>query len=154
MHTPGAASVDARRRWMGILAKAAPGELESVCGALGTLPAYTWLRPPETGLVMVRGRIGGTGAKFNVGEMTVTRCTLRTDSGLTGFAYVRGRDARHAELAAIVDAMMQDAAHTAGIASAVIVPLERLQDGRRRRAAGKAAATRVEFYTVVRSAAA
>lgn len=139
---------------MGILAKAAPSEVESACRTLGTLPAYTWLRPPETGLVMVRGRIGGTGAKFNLGEMTVTRCTLRIDGGLTGYACVRGRDARHAELAAIVDAMMQGVAHRIEIESSIIAPLDRLHDARRQLAARKAAATKVEFSTVARTAAA
>ncbi len=137
---------------MAVLAKAATAQLEAVCDGLRPLPAYDWLRKPESGLVMVRSRVGGTGAKFNVGEMTVTRCALRTAAGLTGIAYVRGRDPRHAELAALIDALMQDSTRRAVVESAVIGPLERVQNARRALAAGKAAATRVEFYTVAREA--
>jgi len=137
---------------MGVVAKAACGELEALCASVGPLPAYEWLRAPQAGLVMVRGRIGGTGAKFNLGEMTVTRCTLRTESNLTGFAYVH--DARHAELAALVDAMMQDCERAADVEASVIIPLENAQAARRQLSARKAAATRVEFYTVARSASA
>ena len=49
---------------------------------LGTLPDYRVLRGPEAGLVMVRGRTGGGGAPFNLGEMTATRCTVRTETRL------------------------------------------------------------------------
>ena len=30
---------------------------------------------------MVRGRVGGTGAPFNLGEMSVTRCSVRLADG-------------------------------------------------------------------------
>ncbi len=79
------------------------------------LPDYTVLRGPESGLVMVRGRAGGGGAPFNLGEMTVTRCTVRTESGLVGHAYIAGRDERRAELAALADALMQDPDRTAAL---------------------------------------
>lgn len=138
---------------MSVLAKAPAFQVETFCQRLGPLPAYEWLRKPESGLVMVRARAGGTGAKFNVGEMSVTRCVLRTAAGATGIAYVQGRSARHAELAAIVDAMMQDATLCDQVEAAVIGPLERLQDARHALAAGKAAETRVDFYTVARAEA-
>ena len=140
----------ARRRWMSVVAKADCAELEALCGVLGPLPAFEWLRRPESGLAMVRGRIGGTGAKFNVGEISLTRCALRIDSGVTGFAYVQGRSARHAELAAIVDALMQDPGRRDDVDEKVVSPLESLQRDRTRRDARRAAATRVDFYTVVR----
>lgn len=151
-------SIEARQRWMSVLAKAEPFELESciesMCKALGALPDYNWLRCPETGLVMVQGRIGGTGERFNVGEMSVTRCALSVNGGATGFGYVRGRSHRHAELAAIVDALMQDAARRSHTDSAIVSPLERLQQARRTLTQRKAQATRVEFYTLVRGEAA
>lgn len=151
MNTHSPASTQARRRWMGVLAKAAPFQVETFCERLNPLPSYEWLRKPESGLVMVRARAGGTGAKFNVGEMSVTRCALRTASGATGIAYVQGRSARHAELAAIVDAMMQDDARHIDAEAAVIAPLERLQSARHALTVGKAAQTRVDFYTVARA---
>lgn len=143
------ASNVSRQRWMGVLAKAPLSRLEEACQHLPQLPAYEWLRPPETGLVMVRGRIGGTGAKFNVGEVPVTRCAL-TVRGLTGIAYVRGRSHRHAELAALMDALLQGPALRASVQTTVIEPLARAHAERRQIAERKAAATRVEFYTLAR----
>jgi alpha-D-ribose 1-methylphosphonate 5-triphosphate synthase subunit PhnG len=79
-----------RQRWMSLLAKAPEGLLDRLFAGLGAEPAFDWVRPPEVGSVMVRGRTGGTGAAFNLGEMTVTRCVLRLASGETGHAYVQG----------------------------------------------------------------
>ena len=76
------------------------------------------MRGPETGLVMVRGRAGGSGSPFNLGEMTVTRCTVQLGSGTAGHAYIAGRDERQAELAAVADALLQDPALTRKVLSA------------------------------------
>ena len=103
------------------------------------------MRGPETGLVMVRGRAGGSGSPFNLGEMTVTRCTVRIASGTAGHAYVAGRDERQAELAAVADAMLQDDAR--GVET-LIAPLAEAQAAQRRARAEKAAATRVEFFAM------
>src|ERR1039458_557816 len=84
--TPEEAPQDARRRWMSVLARAAADELEPSLAATGGAPLYQRLRGPESGLVMVRGRAGGGGAAFNLGEMTVTRCTVRTETGQVGHA--------------------------------------------------------------------
>jgi alpha-D-ribose 1-methylphosphonate 5-triphosphate synthase subunit PhnG len=141
-----------RQRWMSVLAKANAGEIDSACRPLGTLPHTQWLRKPETGLVMVRGRAGGSGAKFNLGEMPVTRCAVRLNShdGVMGVAWVQGRDARHAELAARLDALLQVPAHHDRIQRHVIQPLAAMQAARRDLAARKAAATKVDFYTLAR----
>src|SRR5580692_3071512 len=100
----------ARQHWMSVLARAPAEAIESALTRLGPLPVWTRVRGPETGLVMVRGRAGGSGSPFNLGEMTVTRCTVRMNSGLAGHAYVSGRDERQAELAAVADALLQDPA--------------------------------------------
>ncbi|MFN0115117.1 MAG: phosphonate C-P lyase system protein PhnG, partial [Paracoccaceae bacterium] len=55
---------------MGLLARARPARLAAL---LPALPPHQALRGPEIGLVMVRGRVSGTGAPFNLGEMAVTR---------------------------------------------------------------------------------
>ena len=143
-----------RQRWMSILAKANAGAIEAACKTLGELPQRQWLRPPQTGLLMVRGRIGGTGAKFNLGEVPVTRCALRLASGTVGMAWVQGRDAQHAELAAQLDALLQEPAHHEQIRTQVIEPLAAQQAARRDVAARKAAATQVAFYTLAREAGA
>ena len=138
-----------RPGWMSLLARAPAARLAELTETLGPLPAHEWLRHPETGGVMVRGRMGGTGAAFNLGEMTVTRCALKLADGTVGHAYVQGRDRRHATEAALADALLQtDRAEE--VLDAVITPLAREAAERRARRAEKAAATRVEFFTMVR----
>jgi alpha-D-ribose 1-methylphosphonate 5-triphosphate synthase subunit PhnG len=140
---------EARKAWMGLLARAPAERLSALLEARGPRPAMTWLRTPEPGTVMVRGRTGGTGAPFNLGEMTVTRCALRLPCGTVGHAYVQGRDKAKAEAAAIVDALMQtEAAET--VRRAILDPLAQEDAGRRAARAARAAATKVDFFTMVR----
>ncbi len=138
----------ARRRWMAVLARASATELEALLDRHAAVPHYTRLRGPEAGLVMVRGRTGGGGAPFNLGEMTVTRCTVRIDTGQIGHAYVMGRDARQAELAAIADAMLQDPLQAIALQAHVIAPLAEAQTALRTTMAAKAAATKVQFFAM------
>jgi len=140
----------ARQRWMAVLAKANAATLEMHWAALDPQPGYDRLRPAEIGLVMVRGRIAGSGAPFNLGEMTMTRCSVRLADGRTGFGHVAGRDRRHAELAALFDALLQDPAWHQAIACNLIEPLAQAQASRRAERAAEAAATRVDFVTMVR----
>jgi alpha-D-ribose 1-methylphosphonate 5-triphosphate synthase subunit PhnG len=137
-----------RRRWMSILARAGAAEIAARLDGLHPLPPHRRLRGPETGLVMVRGRAGGDGAPFNLGEMTVTRCAVRLEDGTVGHGYVAGRDARQAELAALLDALLQDEARRPALEAAVIAPLAAAQSARREARARRAAATRVEFFTM------
>ena len=149
---PVQAGVAARRRWMAVLARTPARQLEQALARdlVGPLPGLHWLRPPETGLVMVRGRMDGVGRRFNLGEMTMTRCAVRTDDGHTGFAFVAGRDARQAELAALLDALLQDEARRAKLMETVVEPLARAQEEQRREARRKTRATKVDFFTMVR----
>ena len=137
-----------RRRWISILARASAAEIEQRLAACPPLPDHIRLRGPETGLVMTRGRAGGGGAPFNHGEMTVTRCTVRSASGQVGHAYVAGRDGRRAELAARVDAGLQDPSLREALRRGVIEPLARAQRAAREEVARRAAATRVQFFTM------
>ncbi|MGR3369499.1 MAG: phosphonate C-P lyase system protein PhnG [Sagittula sp.] len=138
-----------RRAWMGLLARAPSGRPAELLDALGPRPAADWLRRPETGSVMVQGRAGGTGAPFNLGEMTVTRCGLRLADGTVGHAYVQGRDKPHAEAAALIDALMQTGA-AERVRAEVLDPLAAEAARRRDTRARKAAATKVDFFTMVR----
>ncbi len=136
-----------------MLAKAPASVLREAVATFGALPAYTWLRRPQIGLAMVRARTGGTGAQFNLGEMTITRCALRLESGEMGVAYVAGRDARHAEWAALFDALMQT--HAADdVRSKVLAPIEAALAVRLAETMQQAQATRVDFMTMVRGEAA
>ncbi|MFN4204368.1 MAG: phosphonate C-P lyase system protein PhnG, partial [Tabrizicola sp.] len=114
-----APDVEARKAWIATLSKAAPARLAEL---MPELPSHDLLRAPEVGAVMVRGRTGGTGAAFNLGEMTVTRCSVRLRAGPVGHAWVQGRDKDHARRAAVIDALMQtDAAQD--LAERIIAPL-------------------------------
>ncbi|MBD0274808.1 MAG: phosphonate C-P lyase system protein PhnG, partial [Acetobacteraceae bacterium] len=133
---------------MGVLARAARAEIIDRLREAPPLPRHTRLRGPEVGLVMVRGRQGGDGAPFNLGEMTVTRCSVGVAGGARlGHAFVAGRDAEKAELAAVLDAALQDPAMRPALMGAVVEPLAAAQAVRAGRAARKAAATRVDFST-------
>ncbi|MCR9214274.1 MAG: phosphonate C-P lyase system protein PhnG [Proteobacteria bacterium] len=139
-----------RKNWMGILARASETDLENFWQLHGQEEDYDFLRRPEIGLVMVQGRAGGTGGRFNLGEMTVTRCSVRLSDGTVGHAYIAGRNQRHAELAAAFDALLQNPERQEEIEDTVITPLQkRHQQGRDDRSK-KAAATKVDFYTMVR----
>lgn len=147
----GEADPDAqRRRWMGVLARAERVTLEQAWATLPMRPSYRHLRAPESGLVMVRGRAGGSGRPFNLGEMTVARCSVQLGDGTIGHAYAAGRDLRKVELAALFDAMLQTAA-ARDIARSLIEPLAEAARRARETTGRKAAATRVDFLGLVRS---
>lgn len=139
-----------RRRWMSILARSSRVAIEQVWEESSATMTFNWLRKPHTGLVMIRGRAGGTGNPFNLGEMTVSRCALQLPCGVVGHGYVQGRDHRHVELAAKLDALLQTAEQRARLMAAVIEPLQELQAQRRLERSRKAASTKVEFFTMVR----
>ena len=139
----------ARQAWMGLLAKTHSEDLRQCFAGLANLPDFKWLQPPEIGAVMVRGRMGGVGAPFNLGEMSVTRCALMIASGEVGHAYVQGRSKAHAERAAMIDALMQtDRADEVRVV--VLDPIAAERAASQKRRAEKAAATKVDFFTLVR----
>lgn len=135
-----------RRDWMGLLARAPADRLAAL---MPDEPQAAFLRPPEIGTVMVRGRIGATGAAFNLGEMTVTRCSLRLETGEVGHAHVQGRSRDHARRAALVDALMQTP-RASDVQTRILTPLAQAEAAARTLRAAKAAATKVEFFTMVR----
>lgn len=136
---------------LALLARAPIELLERTVGAHRAAGLH-WLRRPETGLMMVQGRVGGTGERFNLGEITVTRCALRLGEAdaPAGVAWVLGRDARRCTLAAVADALLQDPAHqdTLGreLLQATRQHLTELAQARQRRAQS----TRVDFFTLAR----
>jgi len=123
-----------------------------IAGYLETivLPGYENLREPENGLVMLRGRIGGDGAPFNLGEATVSRAAVRLATGEMGFGYTLGRDREKARMIALCDALMQSNEFAAAVEANVLAPLRAAMIARRARKAAESAATRVDFYTLVR----
>jgi alpha-D-ribose 1-methylphosphonate 5-triphosphate synthase subunit PhnG len=141
---------EARRSMMRTLAQARDSELQSVLAVLHPLPVFADLRPPEVGLVMVRGRIGGDGQPFNLGEATVTRAAVRLESGETGFSYLLGRHPETARLSALIDALWQRQQSRPLIESRVLAPLRERQAQEATQQRAKTAATKVDFFTVAR----
>lgn len=139
----------ARKEWLGLLAKSPAGDVAKLWHALALAPEHSILRAPEVGGVMVRGRAGAVGASFNLGEMTVTRASVRLADGSVGHGYVQGRNKDHAVQAALVDALMQTQA-AAVLEEGMLAPLRDAMRTRRTARAAKAAATKVDFFTMVR----
>ncbi|WP_411034897.1 phosphonate C-P lyase system protein PhnG [Shinella sp. BYT-45] len=138
-----------RQRAMGLLAKASRAELQAAFDALADKPAVQPVRGPETGLVMVRGRIGGGGAPFNLGEATVSRASVRLEDGTVGHGQALGTDGAKARLAAIFDALFQQPARKGEVEALLGAIATRVaaEDAAKAR---QTAATRVDFFTMVR----
>jgi alpha-D-ribose 1-methylphosphonate 5-triphosphate synthase subunit PhnG len=139
----------ARRRAMALVARARRAELAAIAGRWPDHGARD-LKPVESGLVMLRGRIGGDGAPFNLGEATVTRAVVELASGERGFAHILGRDAEKARLAAIVDALWQREASRAEIEAAILAQIDARLAAEAAKTRAETAATRVDFFTLVR----
>ena len=138
-----------RKAAMAVLAHSATADIAERLDAIA-VPAHENLREPENGLVMVRGRIGGDGAPFNLGEATISRAAVRLSSGEVGFGYTLGRDRQKARLIALCDALIQTPDHAGAIETQVLAPLRATVISERNRRAAETAATRVDFYTLVR----
>jgi alpha-D-ribose 1-methylphosphonate 5-triphosphate synthase subunit PhnG len=138
-----------RQEWLGLLATSKPQTLAALWADTGLSPDYVLLRKSETGSVMVRGRAGSVGKAFNLGEMTVTRASLRLADGTVGHGWCQGRDRKQAETAALLDALMQGS-DAARLEKAVLEPLRDARTERRRSRAEKATATKVDFFTMAR----
>lgn len=107
--------------------------------------------------MMVQGRAGATGERFNLGEVTVTRCAIRIGetpsvSALVGVSYVLGRSHRQARLAATADALLQDPAQQARIDATLLAPVRQHLALQRAQRQARAQSTKVEFFTVAREA--
>lgn len=140
----------ARKKRMAVLARCSARRLEELWAGLAFNPAYKLLRGPESGLVMLRGRIGGTGEAFNIGEATVTRASVKLEDGSVGHAMALGRDQTKVRVAAIVDALCHNPEAAALIDAEMIAPIERELDDADEKRRQETAATRVDFFTMVR----
>lgn len=145
-----------RAHWMALLARAPIDLLEPALQGHASLPTR-WLRAPETGLMMVQGRAGGTGERFNLGEVTVTRCALRVQveaadgsEATVGVAYVLGRSHRQVHLAALADALLQDPARQVALETTLLDPIRHYLAQQLAQRQARTASTRVDFFTVAR----
>jgi alpha-D-ribose 1-methylphosphonate 5-triphosphate synthase subunit PhnG len=137
-----------RKAALDVLAAAPAKAMAELWDRLADKPVHTRLRGPEVGLVMVRGRAGGGGAPFNLGEATVSRASVRIATGEVGHGYNLGRDLAKAEVIAIIDALWQrDAAR---VEAEIVEPLRALAATADQKRRDEAAATKVDFFTMVR----
>ena len=143
-------AIAVRKAAMAILAQASAAELADGLAQFEALPQHADLRAAETGLVMVRGRVGGHGAPFNLGEATVTRAAVQLGSGEIGYSYALGRDAKRARLAALCDALWQSGQHRPALEQHVLDPVRARLDRECRQTRERTAATKVDFFTLVR----
>lgn len=139
-----------RREMMAVLAHAPAARLSELWTAAAFDAAAEPVRGPETGLVTVRGRMGGGGAPFNAGEATVTRATVRLAGGEVGHSYALGRDADKARIAATIDALWQKPELRSRLEELILSPLRLEHDAHAARRAAEVAATKVDFFTMVR----
>lgn len=139
-----------RQQWLSAFAHAGRDEIAQAIESVGTLPVYRILRAPESGMVMLRGRAGGSGQRFNLGEATVTRCSIEIEGGAVGHGYVLGRDRQKAERVALLDALLQDPQLQERYWTELVEPLMQARRKERLAKDGKTAATKVEFFTMVR----
>jgi alpha-D-ribose 1-methylphosphonate 5-triphosphate synthase subunit PhnG len=146
-------SNDGRAAWMAVLARATLEQLQAHVPQADTLQSLQQVRPPEVGMVMLRGRIGGTGDPFNLSEASVVRCAVRLGNGPLGVSYAMGRDKRRSELAALFDALLQDPRHHDALQRSLIAPLAQSQALTRAQKQHEVADSKVEFFTFVRGAA-
>lgn len=144
----------ARQTWMAVLARASEVELEQALADLESQPVYRFLRHPEIGLMMMRGRAGGSGQPFNLGETTVARASVKIvegpAAGQVGHAYIRGRNLKLAEMAAVFDALLQAPDHTDILTARLIAPLRLRQEARKQARVAQSAPTKVDFFTMSR----
>jgi alpha-D-ribose 1-methylphosphonate 5-triphosphate synthase subunit PhnG len=137
-----------RPEWMAVLARATADEMQAQLATLPPLPAHRVIRGPEIGLTMLRGRAGGDGAAFNLGEATLTRCSVTIEGGTLGHCWRLGRDRRSAELAALLDACLQQPERQEVLLAELVTPLRQRQQEAAALTARRAAATEVRFATL------
>ena len=143
-------TIVARKGRMAVLARSNTARLQELWPSVGLNPAFSMLRGPEFGLLMLRGRVGGTGQAFNLGEATVTRASVKLEDGSVGHAMALGRDPAKAKLSAVIDALCRDAEAAACIDSKLIEPIKAELDEADQTSRRQTAATRVDFFTMVR----
>lgn len=139
-----------RQHWLSLLAHSPASRLaELLQQHLPPAGDISWLRRAQTGLVMLQGRSGGSGSRFNLGEISVTRASCQI-AGWLGHGWVRGSDGEHAELIAQADALLQNPQCYPPLQAQLLQPLQQELAARREQSARAAAASKVEFFTMVR----
>ena len=138
----------ARANTMALLARSSAVQLQTALDRYWPGISFSALKPAATGLVMLRGRIGGDGAAFNAGEATVSKAVIELDDGTRGYGHCLGRNVKKAELAAIFDALWQQ--DETRVEQLVLTPIREALVVARQTKSSQTAATKVDFFTLVR----
>ncbi|OGR22464.1 MAG: phosphonate C-P lyase system protein PhnG [Desulfobacterales bacterium RIFOXYA12_FULL_46_15] len=139
-----------RENWIGLLGSADLADLEAGFEELNGGCDYVCIIGPETGMLMVQAKTDGSGSRFNLGEMTVTKCVLELKGQYLGTGWVMGSDFRHAELAALFDGLLQDPDHHDRLMATLIQRLEEKERVKRDHLLKDVSDTKVEFFTLKR----
>ncbi|AUQ41099.1 phosphonate C-P lyase system protein PhnG [Yersinia ruckeri] len=145
-------SLSSRQNWMSVLAHSQPDDLLAHWQPLNLHPRYQVIRAPEIGLNQLQARMGGTGRRFILGDMTITRAVVKLveSDDIYGYSYIAGRNKPHAEHCALLDALLQQKGLGELLQKSVIIPLAALQQERRQLRACAIASSKVDFFTLVR----
>jgi len=143
-------TVTERSDWMSVLAQSEFADLERLWLQQQIEAEYQIIRQPEIGLAQVRARMGGTGRSFNIGDTTLTRAVVKLNSGELGYSYLQGRNKTHAEIAALIDGLLQTQRYHESLRSSVIEPLTADKQEREQQRAKEVASSKVDFFTMVR----
>lgn len=141
---------NARRQLLSVLAKSTLDAIQTRWHPLSIKPEYRFLKKPEIGMVMVRAQADEAGQKFNMGEMTMTRCVIQLANNELGFGHCSGRDKTKAELIAVIDACFQLEEYQAIISENLLQALEALLVDQYQQQSAQVAASKVNFFTMVR----
>ena len=141
-----------------VLAAANPDQLTRLAAPIVADHAFDVLRAPEAGLVMVRARLANTGDRYNLGEVTVTRCVVRHapsagQAAVAGVGHVMGLNSAHALVVAQIDALLQLPALHGLLWSSVIEPLQHAMKQKQQAERANTETSRVRFFTLQSEAA-
>lgn len=139
-----------RQKWMAVLAHSQPAELAAIWAEQKLKPDYQVIRKAETGLAQIQARMGATGQRFFAGDTTLTRAVIQLANGTYGYSYIAGRDKAHAELCAVIDALMQESVRFQTLQETVIAPLVANREQRLAARRAQINSSRVDFFTLVR----
>ena len=143
-------SIERRRERLAVLARTEALEINRLWEKLGIDVNFRRLKGPVSGLIALHGRIGGGGDPFQFGEATLSRAVIELETGEIGYGQALGRDLAKVERCAVIDALAQNPEHAHQIETELIAPLRDQLIEADDSAREKVAATKVDFFTLVR----
>lgn len=138
-----------RKAWLSLMATCDKERIFSLWQDSQIKVDFGLIRDAEVGAVMVKARQGSNGDAFHFSEMSLTRCSVRLESGEIGHGYHQGRSKKAAKIVALCDALAQTKTYPE-IEKKIFNPLNEARRKRREMIRKRADATKVDFFTLVR----